>query len=134
MIPVHFNKSYAEQIFAALRGGRPIPPPSGGWSQDGQLMVAGILHAGVSSYGPAPHPIAGLRAAQMGAMCPGRQEAVGDTFRRDILDGIEFASVLAGKVLDGGYDAQCGPAVTAAVYRQEDGSQAFVPVEGFKER
>jgi hypothetical protein len=97
-------------------------------------VVAGILYAGVCSYGPAPHRIAGISAAQVRAMRPGRQEAVGDSFRRDIHDGIEFASVLACKVLDGEYDAQCGPEVTAAVYRQEDGGQAFLPVEGFKER
>jgi hypothetical protein len=30
MIPVHFNKAYAERVFAALRGGQPIPPPEGG--------------------------------------------------------------------------------------------------------
>jgi hypothetical protein len=134
MIPVHFNKSYAEQVFAALRGGRPIPPPEGGWSQDGQLMVAGVLYAGVFSYGPAPHQSAGLSADQVRALRPGRPGAAGDTFRQDILDGIEFAGVLARKVLDGGYDAQCGPEVKAVVYRQEDGGQAFVPVEGFKER
>jgi hypothetical protein len=131
MIVIEFHKDHAHAVLDAIQNGMPIPVPDGGWTGKGMLATAGILYAGVFSQGPHTHQAAGITAAMHKAQHAEKREAVEDTFRRDLADGIEFLSHLAFRVLDGEFDDQFGPEVQAIVYEQADGQKTVLPAKGF---
>jgi hypothetical protein len=132
VIAVRFNRDYAQAVTQALLDGKPIPlPPDGNWSQNNMLTLAGILYATVFSHGPHSHQLAGITQADRERMHAETREAVEETFKQDIHDGIEFLCALTFKVLDNDYDQDHDEDVWAVVFRQ-DGHKAFRPVKGFK--
>lgn len=130
MIAIHFDKGYAQAALCALQAGRPIPPPGGpGWTGRAMLTLAGLLCAAVHAKGPHAHQLTGVDEATRKAL--GLEEE-GDTFGRDVHDGIEFLSHLTLEVLDGRYDEQFGPEVEAVVYEKASGKRGVIPAKGFK--
>jgi hypothetical protein len=130
MIAIHFDKDYAQTALVALQAGRPIPPPGGpGWTGRAMLTLAGVLYAALFSQGPHAHQLTGVDEAKRRAM--GLEEE-GDTFARDIHDGIEFLSHLTLEVLDGKYDEQFGPEIEALVYEKASGKRGVIPAKGFR--
>jgi hypothetical protein len=134
MIAVHFNKDYARAVLDAIQTGKPIPPPPGpGWTGNAMLALAGILYAAVFSQGSHTHQLAGITEAMRRAMPAERQEAVEDTFRRDIHDGIEFLSFVTFHLIDDEWDEHyTGPEVKAVVYETPEGKKSVRPAKGFK--
>jgi hypothetical protein len=132
MIAVHFSKKHAEAVLDAIKNGKPLPAPEGGWTGGAMLSVAGMLYAAVFSQGPQAHPAAGITAAMEKVMHKEKQEAIEKTFHRDIHDGIEFLSQLTFLVIDRKYDEQCSPEVAAIVYETENGDKRAKPAKGFK--
>jgi hypothetical protein len=133
MITIHFDKAYAQAVLDAIQTGKPIPPPPGaGWTSNAMLTLAGVLYAGVFSQGPHQHQVAGVTAAMKESWPAERQEAVEETFQRDIHDGIEFLSNLAFRVIDGEYDQEWAPSVRAILYETADGQKTVIPARGFK--
>jgi hypothetical protein len=132
MIGVHFSKAYAETVIDALRTGKPIPPNDpNGWTRNDQLMLAGLLYAGIFSQGPRGAQAKGILAEQLAKAHPEYREATEETFVQEIHDGIEFIGMLAFKVMDGEYDADHHPECEAVIFRK-DGEQTFFPASGFK--
>ena len=64
MIAIHFDKAYADQVLEAARTGRPIPVPAGGWTQNSELALAGIMAAAAKTRGPQTGPV-GRRAYEL---------------------------------------------------------------------
>jgi hypothetical protein len=135
MIVIHFNKSYAERVIDAIKIGKPIGYDLDGigWTPDNILMLAGILYANVFSHGPMIHKARGISEEMLREMHSEKQEAVEETFRQDIHDGIEFISSLAFEVMDNKFDCEFRPDVVAVVGRDaETGEKQVRPVKGFK--
>lgn len=131
MIAVHFNKDFAQAVNDALKNGKPIIPPSGKWTGNDMLTIAGILFAGVFSQGPHAYQLKGLPDEIIKKMPNERQEAVKETFNVDIHDGIDFVSTLMFDLLEGKFDADFKTDVKAIVYR-DDNIKNIVPASGFK--
>src|SRR5262249_27672092 len=106
--------------------------PEGGWTGRAMLATAGVLYAAVYSQGTQGHQLAGITADMVKKMPKERQEAVEETFHRDIHDGIGFVSHITFGVIDGNYDQKFGPEVRALVYENEDGGKTVIPARGFK--
>jgi hypothetical protein len=92
----------------------------------------GILYAGVYSHGPQKLQIEGVTRDEVAQFHRERQEAIEDTFRRDIHDGMEFLGQVAFAVMDREYDARFEPTIEAMVYEQADGRKCVHPANGFK--
>jgi len=133
MIAIHFSKAFAEATLDAIKTGKPIPLPPGGWTGNNMLTLAGVMHAGVFSQGPRAYQVAGLPASVLAKMHGERREAVEANFSQDIHDGIKFISQLASQVMDGEYDTNFQPEVKAVLQRKADGGKTFTPVQGFKQ-
>jgi hypothetical protein len=131
-LAVQFNKEHAEAVLDAIKNGKPLPVPEGRWTGGAMLSVAGMLYAAVFSHGPQTHQVARITAAMKKAMHPEKQEAIEQTFHRDILDGIQFLSQLTFQLIHRKYDEQFGPEVVAIVYEAEDGGKRAKPAKGFK--
>ncbi|WP_439628919.1 hypothetical protein [Gemmata sp.] len=132
MHAIQFNKQHAQDVLAAIQSGEPIPSRTGGWSGHDMLAVAGILYAAVFTQGPHKQQALGLSPADLAKVHPERREAVEESFERDLAAALEFARVLAFKVIDGKYDPQCEAEVTAVVTCTEGGQKRVQPVAGFK--
>ena len=133
---VHFRKEYAEQALDAIWSGQPLPVGPDGWTGHNMLTLAGILYAAVYSHGPHSRQVIsalGKRAARLADEHPERREAAEGTLTREVKAAIEFVGRLAFKVMDGAYDADFEPEVTAVIISEDDGGKSFVPVEGFKQ-
>jgi hypothetical protein len=131
MISVHFSKAFAQTVIDAFKTGKPIAPPSGNWTGNEMLTLAGMLYAGVVSQGPHNYQVAGITAEMKKQMPRERREAIDETFTQDIHDAIEFLSGLMFQVIDGKYDQHLGPEISAAVYRDGD-RKCVLPAKGFK--
>lgn len=131
MIGVHFNKSFAETVVEAMKNGKPIAPPSGDWTGNEMLTLAGMLVAGVFSQGPHTYQLAGITQEMREKLPNERQEAVEQTFGRDIHDAIKYLSTLMFAVIDGEYDQRYEETVEAIVYHNDDETRVM-PARGFK--
>ena len=134
MIAIRFDRAYAEQVLDAVRNDRPIPVPGGGWTQNASLALAGMVAAAAKSHGPQQGAFHGSNFDEFRKQHPERQEAVQDTFRSDLLAGIDFLSELTLAVADGEYDLRFEKQVVAGVAGTPDGRTAVVPGSGFKAR
>jgi hypothetical protein len=133
MIAVHFDKAYAEMVLDALKTGKPIPPlDPAGWTGNNQLMLAGILYAGVFSQGPHTHEIQRINAKAAKAMDAEKREATDETLNRDIHIGIQYLSGLTSAVLNQEYDALFDPTMAAVLQETEDGQKKLYAGHGFK--
>jgi hypothetical protein len=131
MIAVHFSKQFAQQVLDAIKSGKPIPLPEGRWTGNNMLTLAGILYAAVFSQDPHAYQIAGIDSATLKKMHTEKREAVEESFRRDIHNGIEFLSLLTFRVADGQYDQSFEAEVKAIIF-EEDGKKQVRPGKGFK--
>src|SRR5580765_4691638 len=52
LIPITFQKEAAVELLRTISEGQPLAPPSGRWSVNDMLLVAGVLHFAVMSNGP----------------------------------------------------------------------------------
>jgi hypothetical protein len=129
---VHFKKDYAQLVFDAIKGRKPIPPPPEGWTGSAMLQAAGILSAGVQSQGPHSLAALGKTVKDLDGLHLEHREAVDQTHVKDVGLAIEFASVAGFHVLDKTYDEHFGPEFMAIVYATADGGQALTAVRGFK--
>ena len=143
MIAVHFDKAYADKVFDALNSGKPIPPLSPTeWSRDTQLMLAGLLYAGVfCEHEQSSHEIRDISSAAATAMDSEQREAIPvndiprvteETFRRDIRNGIEYVGNLTLNMLLDQYDDQFEPVLAAVLSDDGDGHKKVYPGKGFK--
>jgi hypothetical protein len=132
MIGVHFDKARAEQVIKAIKTGKPISAPLGGWSQNDMLALAGMLYAAVFSHGPHAQQVAGITPAMMREQHPEKRQAVEETFHTDIHDAVDFIAKLTFKVMDGEFDDDFDPQVKAGILRNPDGGKAVRFVEGYK--
>lgn len=131
MIVVHFNKEFAKTVIDALNNGQPITPPGGKWTGNNMLTLAGMLFASVYSQGPHSYQPQGIPEEIIKKMPLERQEAIDETFTKEIHEGIEFLSTMMFHVLDGNYDKEFNKEVKAIVY--SDGSSGkILPAKGFK--
>src|SRR4051812_6989716 len=121
VIGIHFDKEYAGQVLDAIRTGRPIPLPPGGWTQNAELTLAGIMAAAAKSHGPQTGPFHGRNYGEFLKQPAERQEAVQDTFHRDLHAGIDVLSQLTLDLVDGTYDARFEGEVEAGVRGRPDG-------------
>lgn len=131
MFVVHFSQPWATKFVDAIKHGEPISPPSGAWTGNEMLTLAGMLYAAVYSQGPHSHQAAGVTAAQAKKLPEERREAIEETLTQDIHDAIEFVSMLTFKVIDNEYDEACAPEIKAIVYR-DGNNKTVMPIEGFK--
>ena len=106
---VQFDRDKANQLLEALRQGRAITPPSGGWSRDVLLALAGTCFCLAM-----PQQLRGIECTDKDALhvdYDQKQQAYGD-----IHAAIEFCGQLAMHLLSGTYDRYFKPCCQAEVH------------------
>lgn len=91
MVPIVFHNEQVRRILAAIEEGRPIEPPSDGWTVADMLMVAGAMHYALMAHGPSLNG----RSADFGRQSQEYQEAFAETYQRELSTAIETCSRLA---------------------------------------
>jgi hypothetical protein len=134
MMPIQFEKDFAESVLSAIKNGESITTPDGKWSVSRMLSLAGMLHAAVVSHGPIGDKVAGITPEMRAAMDSEKREAVEDTFYTEISDAIDFHSMLTSQVMDGEFDERYEPEVKAVVFRGPDGKKVGRRLAGFKDK
>lgn len=127
MIPVWFDKALAESFIDAVQTGKPIHCE---WSGRNMLTLAGVMFATVFSQGPALYQMPGM--PKVNDLHNERQEAIEEDLTADIHAAIEFLSHVTFKVIDGEYDEEFEPQMSALLIRKEDGGGTVRPVKGWK--
>lgn len=100
-LPIRFEKQVAEHYLACIKSGRAVDPPSGLWTKNEMLMLAGALHFAVTSQGPVMMP-----GVDLNTLPKERREAIWEQLEKEIHETISFYSHLAMLVEDGEYDEQ----------------------------
>jgi hypothetical protein len=134
MIAIHFDKEKAQQYLRSIKTGTAVEKPSpdmqgsapAGWTGNDLLALAGACFTVAMSQGPhfyAPKALESLPKE--------RSEAIEETFMADLRAAVQYYGQLTMQVLDGDYDQEFEPTLTAAL-RVEDGEINVSPGKGFK--
>jgi hypothetical protein len=126
MYPIRFDKSRAEQLISVISEGQHIPAPSGGWSCDDMLQLAGTLLFAAMSHGRPD-----IRKDLSKDMAGENGDTATKTLSDDLHLAIDFYSDLTTMVCGDSYDERFETKLTAVVMR-DDGERAFRVIEGAK--
>jgi hypothetical protein len=127
--PIEFKKAKAEQFLQALETNQPLAPPEGGWNVLNMLVLAGVLHSVVWSYGPLSYILDPDRHEKLPKE---HKEASEETLTGDLEFVIEFFSGLTAMAQSGVYDRHFEPVVRALVHADAKGKRVVNPSSGYK--
>lgn len=148
MEAVIFSKAFAEQALEALDNGKPLEAPSGCWTRNDMVTLAGILYGSVITCGSIDRMPGRLPRDILDKVHPERREAVeeefckdvherepvGEAFCKDLNEAIYVVARLTLRVMQNDYDANHEAEVVAITYTDKDGNDFVFPIEGFKNR
>lgn len=125
MYRFEFDRQRAEEIIAAIQGGKAKPVPAGGWSVPDMLHVAGTLYCAIWSRGPMTTDL-----ERLDHMSAEYREAAEETLTKDVLGAIEVCGQLAMMVCDKSYDDQWQPYLEALLFHEAEGKRTIRFIDG----